>query len=569
MQLSNILSRIDDIESNQPTIKQYVVESAFRSNEMTKHWRKLDEGFFKGYTTYLQEVALQPDQIQDIFKQAQASADAGGDNSTMLGKIFDKIMPAKQASAFADSLPDANAGPVDGFEQKAQSSIESLQADPQTKQGLMGMIKAGMQKPESQQLILAAVGGGLSGLIGKVGPLLNMVPGGGTMAAAITGAVIAGGVAVATAKLQGKDWKTAFKGAIKPALMGGAAAVIGQMAASAMASAAGQVGDALSGGSDSAQSTAGSGSAPTKGASLGVGQELPDGEVISALDSSNPNAGVTIQRPDGSTYSVSRDTAQAMTGQQGISPQATGPVSGGASSDPMAGVSDTASNHPGNPADWAKGINPPPDWVKDTATGTYAPPTDTAAATSSGINRLTGNQFQAAPSWDQMTPDQQSATLAKQQQQTADAAQGTQNAKDYWANKPSYTRGLKENSASVILPAAMIYKTLHRASLQTIQMNEGIGSWLKTKASNMTKSVTADKLQSAWKAAGSPTDSDALAKVLQDSGVSPEIVNSVYKQLQIPAPGTVNTTDQLADIQAQIAKLDPASQKELIAYLQK
>jgi hypothetical protein len=190
-------------------------------------------------------------------------------------------------------------------------------------------------------------------------------------------------------------------------------------------------------------------------------------------------------------------------------------------------------------------------------------------ATNPGINRLTGQPVQAAPSWDQMTPDQQAATLAKQQQQAADAAQGTQNAKDYWANKPSYTRGLKENSGSVILPAAMIYKTLHRASLQTIQMNEGIGSWLKTKASNMTKSVTADKLQSAWKAAGSPTDSDALAKVLQDSGVSPEIVNSVYTQLQIPAPGTVNTADQLADIQAQIAKLDPASQKELLAYLQK
>jgi hypothetical protein len=128
---------------------------------------------------------------------------------------------------------------------------------------------------------------------------------------------------------------------------------------------------------------------------------------------------------------------------------------------------------------------------------------------------------------------------------------------------------MRQTFESNILPAAIIYKTLHRASLQTIQMNEGIGSWLKTKASNMTKSVTADKLQSAWKAAGSPTDSDALAKVLQDSGVSPEIVNSVYTQLQIPAPQSVNTSDPLADIQAQIANLDPASQKELLAYLQK
>jgi len=481
MQLSNILSRIDDIESNQPTIKQYVVESAFRSNEMTKHWCKLDEGFFKGYTTYLQEVALQPDQIQDIFKQAQASADAGGDNSTMLGKIFDKIMPAKQASAFADSLPDANAGPVDEFEQKAQSSIESLQADPQTKQGLMGMIKAGMQKPESQQLILAAVGGGLSGLIGKVGPLLNMVPGGGTMAAAITGAVIAGGVAVATAKLQGKDWKTAFKGAIKPALMGGAAAVIGQMAAGAMASAAGQVGDALSSSGDAASG----------------GQPPADVQKGLAADQAYQDRILNKFPPDqGYTFGSSGDSLEVF--------DATG---------------------------------------KKVFTGDIPLKTMDMKV----FADLTNNGQMA-------TPGTSSGSAS------SDPLAGT---------GISATRGLKENSGSVILPAAMIYKTLHRASLQTIQMNEGIGSWLKTKASNMTKSVTADKLQSAWKAAGSPTDSDALAKVLQDSGVSPEIVNSVYKQLQIPAPGTVNTTDQLADIQAQIAKLDPASQKELIAYLQK
>ena len=46
-----------------------------------------------------------------------------------------------------------------------------------------------------------------------------------------------------------------------------------------------------------------------------------------------------------------------------------------------------------------------------------------------------------------MTPDQQAATIAKQQQQAADAAAGAQNAKDYWANKPAYTRGLKESFA--------------------------------------------------------------------------------------------------------------------------
>jgi hypothetical protein len=542
MQLSNILSRIDDIESNQPTIKQYVVESTFSSNEMAKHWRKLDEGFFKGYTTYLQEVALQPDQIQDIFKQAQASADAGGDNSTMLGKIFDKIMPAKQASAFADSLPDANAGPVDGFEQKAQSSIDSLQADPQTKQGLMGMIKAGMQKPESQQLILAAVGGGLSGLIGKVGPLLNMVPGGGTMAAAITGAVIAGGVAVATAKLQGKDWKTAFKGAIKPALMGGAAAVIGQMAAGAMASAAGKVGDSLSGAGDQASG----GQVP---ADMAKGMAADQAFQDSMIKKFPPDQGYTFGASGDSLQVFDATGRKVFTGDIPLNTMdmrqfadltnngqmaTPGTTSGAVSSDPMAGVSDTSSKRG-----------------------------------DSGWNSMKAN---TNPDGSPMTLDQINAAKDALRSGNATAIDpSTPSDGSYKQAAPLGRDGLpmRQTFESNILPAAIIYKTLHRASLQTIQMNEGIGSWLKTKASNMTKSVTADKLQSAWKAAGSPTDSDALAKVLQDSGVSPEIVNSVYTQLQIPAPQSVNTSDPLADIQAQIANLDPASQKELLAYLQK
>ena len=41
--------------------------------------------------------------------------------------------------------------------------------------------------------------------------------------------------------------------------------------------------------------------------------------------------------------------------------------------------------HPGNPADWANGINPPVDWVKDNATGKYSPPTAAAPAASAPV----------------------------------------------------------------------------------------------------------------------------------------------------------------------------------------
>ncbi len=77
--------------------------------------------------------------------------------------------------------------------------------------------------------------------------------------------------------------------------------------------------------------------------------------------------------------------------------------------------------------------------------------------------------------------------------------------------------------------------------------NEGIGNmfksavskagqWAQTKGHNLTTRVTADKLQSAWQRAGSPTDSDAIAKILQSAGVQPEIIKQIYTSMKIPAP---------------------------------
>ena len=74
------------------------------------------------------------------------------------------------------------------------------------------------------------------------------------------------------------------------------------------------------------------------------------------------------------------------------------------------------------------------------------------------------------------------------------------------------------------------------------------GQWAQTKGHNLTTRVTADKLQSAWKKAGSPTDSEDLAKVLKDAGVSQDIVKQLYTDMKIPLPGSpkevppVNTT---------------------------
>jgi hypothetical protein len=86
--------------------------------------------------------------------------------------------------------------------------------------------------------------------------------------------------------------------------------------------------------------------------------------------------------------------------------------------------------------------------------------------------------------------------------------------------------------------------------------------------------VDASKLKKAWEKAGSPTDSEEVAKILQSAGVDPAVISQAYTDMSLPAPAGAATPAETtpvntADILAQILKLDPAQQKEVLAYLKK
>jgi hypothetical protein len=85
-----------------------------------------------------------------------------------------------------------------------------------------------------------------------------------------------------------------------------------------------------------------------------------------------------------------------------------------------------------------------------------------------------------------------------------------------------------------------------------------VGNWAQTKGHNLTTKVTADKLQSAWKKAGSPTDSDEVAQILQQAGVGPDVVKQIYTGMKIPAPATTAPT-QSAPALGQTAQPAPAT----------
>ena len=87
---------------------------------------------------------------------------------------------------------------------------------------------------------------------------------------------------------------------------------------------------------------------------------------------------------------------------------------------------------------------------------------------------------------------------------------------------------------------------------------------------NLTTKITADKLNSAWKKAGSPTDSEEVAKILTAAGVGDDVVKQVYTDLKIStAPEAQAAAGGYAEVKKAIAKLNTKDRNRMIAYLTK
>jgi hypothetical protein len=203
----------------------------------------------------------------------------------------------------------------------------------------------------------------------------------------------------------------------------------------------------------------------------------------------------------------------------------------------------------------ASSITPPrgakmsPEYLNQVINGEITRPMINADQAKAALDWQSQNSGQyKGPSWSQMTPDQQAAAVAAQQQQAADLAQQSQNARDYYANKPANTRGIRESYHDK--PATLKMWLDQEARGQDPSgvvlkpfVVEGILDTVKNFGKNLTTKITADKLNSAWKKAGSPTESDAVFKVLQDAGVASDVISKIYTDMSIPEPaGRVEPT---------------------------
>ena len=83
-----------------------------------------------------------------------------------------------------------------------------------------------------------------------------------------------------------------------------------------------------------------------------------------------------------------------------------------------------------------------------------------------------------------------------------------------------------------------------------------------TKAANLTTKVTADKLMKAWKASGSPTDSDAIYNVIKSAGVDDATIGNVFKSMNIAIPSPTAIQSEPAPAQSAPTPAPAAAKKE-------
>lgn len=188
-----------------------------------RYLKNMHESFVVPYNAYLtklsrriDEAQLTADQITKLFGTIAGGPGQGGGT----------VLPDSIKQKFDAALPEPDAGPVQGFEQKAAQAAQQVQ-DPATKQGIMDLIKQGIQSPVTQKLILT----GISGLAGVAASALTGGLGG-ALGAGAAGAITGGLMGVIGAKLQGADWKSAGMAGLKGAAMGGAAGAVGGLAGS-------------------------------------------------------------------------------------------------------------------------------------------------------------------------------------------------------------------------------------------------------------------------------------------------------------------------------------------------
>ena len=286
------------------------------------------------------------------------------------------------------------------------------------------------------------------------------------------------------------------------------------------------------------------------GSQIGVGDTLPDGSKVTAIDSSNPNFGVTVEKPDGSTVPMGRQEIQDLSGQQGAANTPRGGVSGGGASDPTAGT--------GIATD-----------VKTTTTP------DGTTTTSGNLQGVTQGQIQNHPAyraeierWGDSAETRKAAAM-KARSAILKGESTLLTGRKLSEGQCYYLFKMIADINNRMISEGKIWE-LGRRPLQ--EQEKTAWQKIKSKAAdvgkNLTTKVTASKLTAAWKKAQSPSDSDQVAELLKSQGVNDQVIAKAFAEMKLPAPGKGATAREVQTLKAELAKLGPQTRQQLITQLQ-
>jgi hypothetical protein len=266
--------------------------------------------------------------------------------------------------------------------------------------------------------------------------------------------------------------------------------------------------------------------------------------------------------------------------------------SGSISSDAMAGVSDKAANAAGAAGEVVKGAGA--DMFKGLASDPAANSTLKALAdkiasgtfTDTDYNTLRGQLDTAIRMADnadipgslrigsEVFTGADKARIAKAHYDLVDAMMNK-------AIQVKYAGVESIQRTGRALSEGQVYMIFNRVSAQQ-QLTEGPMDFIKgaaakgmdklrTVGKNLTTKVTADKLNSAWKKAGSPIDSEELKQfLLSYGGIEAPVVDKVFTDLKIAAAPSVQATPSgYAEVKKLISTLNTKDRHRMIQYLTK
>jgi len=572
----------------------------------------------------LREAALTADQIQNLFKEIEAGATAGGDNRTMLGKGKDAASAVNKAwEDLKTKMQDS--GPVKGFDQKVSDALSKIgmgAAEPE----FNGQVNKWVQKyrdfAKKHPIAQGAIYATLIALAGITG-------------AGIGGAAALGLLKMADQLLQGKRFSSAAYSGVK---------------AGALAFGASKLGDYIKGLMKGDQIPAPGGAAGELPPELVPKMDfdkydyyLGDGNSIMAVPKGAPNPFTGggpggIGNVDGAdlvsgTANAAKGAAQsAGTSAADMAASISDVPAGGGIKAPDFDAGDAVSKAADAASSMPKGATMSPDYLQGVVDGEITRPkispeqaqaaldwqaqnggqskinlgaTDPVPPEEAGKTRPFANKTRMPASDVQTTtaPDGTTTTTGTLKGVTSDQIQSHPAYKaeiERWGDNPESRRAaamkaraalLKGESRSLSgrrLSEGQVYMVINRVCARNEQMlAEGLifegpwdaikgaaskgMDWAKTKGKNLTTKVTADKLNSAWQKAGSPMDSNAIADLLKAQGVADTVISSVYSQLKLPAPGAADQagTVDIETVKQMIAKLPTDRKVRLINYMTK